>query len=104
MRHKLKLFGVITIDAAGTAERLTTEEIYSPAVYIQADSGNTGMLYVGESDVDETNGIELSPEDAVTLDGGAFQYTHGTQFLLSDIYLDAETSGNKARVYYLVPR
>ena len=104
MKHKLKLFGVVTIATAGTAQRITTEEIVTPAVYIQADSGNTGMIYAGDEDVDDENGIELAAEDAFTADGSSFQHTHGSQFVMSDIWLDTETNGNKARIYYVVPR
>lgn len=102
--HKIKQLSVVTIASAGTAVQVTSQDISTPAAYVQADSLNTGKVYVGDADVDSTNGIELAAGESVTLDGTAFLRGDATKFILSDIWVDTATNGNKVRVSYLVER
>lgn len=72
------------VTTAGTAVALgTTATIPSGAVHIKALNGNTGLIYVGNSDVDNSNGWEL--------DAGEEIYWPATD--LADVYIDSAENG-----------
>ena len=52
-----------TVTAAGTAELLITTDPADYILIIKALSTNTGLIYIGTSDVDSTNGFELSAKE-----------------------------------------
>lgn len=53
--------GQKAVTAAGTAEALAAEETpLTSGVRIKAHSDNTGVIYVGDSSVDSTNGFILA--------------------------------------------
>jgi len=54
-----------TVTTAGTAVQLQTSANLS--LTIKALAGNTGLIYVGDSTVDSSNGFELSAGDSVSL-------------------------------------
>ena len=72
--------GQLTVDAAGAAEQLPSQAC--KAVTIAALPGNAGDIYLGASDVDDTNGRVLEPGDAVdvAIDN------------LNRLYIDADTT------------
>lgn len=77
------LAGQKTVAAAGTAEALGTGDVFG-LLYIKPLSTNTGIVYVGDSTVDSTHGLELSPGDPpVLMEATA----------LSEVYLDVATNG-----------
>lgn len=52
--------GQETVDSAGTAQAIGSSQAILSGVTVKALSGNTGVVYVGGSGVDSTNGFELS--------------------------------------------
>jgi len=56
-----------TVTAAGTAEMLAANQPCK-SVVVKALSTNTGIIYVGVSTVDATNGFELSASESVSID------------------------------------
>ena len=54
-----------TVTTAGTAVQLQTSANLS--LTIKALAGNTGLIYVGDSTVDSSTGLELSAGDSVSL-------------------------------------
>lgn len=52
--------GQETVDAAGTAQAIGTSQALISGVTVKALAGNSGIVYVGNSSVDSTNGFELS--------------------------------------------
>jgi hypothetical protein len=81
--------GQKTVASAGTAEVLGVATAIQ-GVLIQALSTNTGNVYVGDSNVDSTNGYVLSRNASV-----AFDIDN-----LNDIYIDVDTNGEG--VSYLI--
>lgn len=75
--------GQNTVAAAGTAEALASSQAVK-SVTIKALSGNTGDIYVGNSDVDNTNGFVLSPGDTISMDIAN----------LATVYIDSATNGD----------
>lgn len=75
--------GQNTVASAGTAEVLGSSESVR-ACSIKALASNSGIIYIGTSAVDNTNGYELLPGESVTLDVDN----------VADIYIDAEYNTN----------
>lgn len=100
MEGILKQLAAVTIDVAGTQEQVTTSLIYAVSVLVSADSANTGKIYVGDADVDSTNGVELDPGESMSINAESYRGGE-VRVLLSDIYVDTATNGNKARVSYI---
>jgi len=59
--------GQKTVTAAGTAELLLTTDLDIYVVTIKAKSTNTGLIYVGDGDVDSTHGFILGAGEEVSI-------------------------------------
>jgi hypothetical protein len=91
----LKTLANQTVASAGTAEALSSTPVAALAVQVQALSGNTGAVYVGDSDVASSRpGVSLSAGQVWSYSG------EGNLFDLSEIYVDVETSGEGVSVIY----
>lgn len=82
------LIGTTDIPAAGTAVQILASGVQVFAVYFIAREGNTGNIYVGDSDVSATNGVELAPGASV------FMSNDRESFQPQDWYADAATNGD----------
>jgi len=100
------------VTAAGTQERLTSSNLLVPWVRIQAEDDNTGVIFIGDSEVSSANGIELKVPAAdaagstvqsvsyIELD--AKSYGQGNAFIsLQDIWVDAATTADGVICMYL---
>lgn len=78
------------IAAKGTAEPLSTASLGAGWVLIQAKTDNTGVVYIGDKDVDVDNGITLAKGERETfvIDD------------LSSVYVDAATNGDGVTFLY----
>lgn len=98
MGQHIKTLSVVTVATPGTRVQLSaTPVLDSASIIIQADTANTGNVYVGDVTVTSLNGILLPPGAAISLDGDEV----GGNYLQIDadkVYIDAATSGNKVRV------
>lgn len=98
----------VTVTTAGTQVQVTTDTDIKPkSVYFEADSANTGVIYIGNSTVSSTSyfarltipSTSSSPNWSITgADGGRVGST-GIQ--LSDIWVDSSVSGEKVHVTYI---
>ena len=98
------------VGAAGTRERLTTAEILTPYVAIQAIQGNAGNVFVGDDQVSSTNGFELSTlasstggshrEASIIFDAGSFGRP-GDLINLREIWLDCSTGSQSVTALFL---
>ena len=80
-----------TVTTAGTAEQLASTSTIK-SIAIKALASNTGIIYVGNSGVDSTNGYELEAGEGITL-------------LIddpSDIYIDSSVNGEGVSCLTLV--
>ncbi len=80
--------GAKTVTAAGTRERLiaVASNVSIKSLTVAAKQSNTGAVYLGADDVASTNTPQLDPGDAIPIEGTE-------PFNLSDVYIDAEISG-----------
>ena len=98
--YKLKGLSDVTVTSAGTRVQLTSSNILTPSVCIEAKSTNAGKVYVGDSNVTSSLGIELQAGQSICFDGGRVP---GFDMIdLSTIYLDASTSTQVAKITYFV--
>jgi hypothetical protein len=88
------------VTTAGTRVQLnggTSRECVQ--VIIQALTGNTGNIFVGDVTVASTLGMALAPGANLTLNVDANLENEWKTYLdLADIYLDTATNGNKANI------
>jgi hypothetical protein len=87
-----------TVTTAGTEVQVSSGVLTVRSCVIQALAANAGKIYVGGSDVDSTHGAHLSPGASLTLEapGDPTAYID-----LTNVYVDAETNGDKVNVLYL---
>lgn len=95
-----KSLNSVTISTAGTAQRITSDNLTGVAVIIQADSANTGVIYVGDANVDSTNGIRVVAGNTYTISAGDLRGTT-EEIRLNAIWVDTATAGNVAYIQYL---
>lgn len=100
MTQKMFTLPVVTVAAAGTRVPLTAGHVVASTCVVEADPANTGYVYVGDDTVTSTNGMALLPGDSVTIESDKIK-SGNEEIFLEDIYVDAQTSGNKVRVQYL---
>lgn len=96
MRHLAK-----NIAVAGTRERLTTSNVETPSMSIQALTGNTGIVYVGDNQVSGASfGAQLDAGESVSL-GSIMHGLDSDGISMKDAWLDVATSGDGVTVLYL---
>lgn len=83
--------GQKTVTTAGTQEVLATKETIK-SITIKALAGNTGIVYIGDSSVDSSTGLELSAGESLSLDINE----------ISLIYVDVATSGEGVSFIYVM--
>ena len=83
--------GTTTISTAGTEQRISNTANRVLWLKAKALAANSGITYLGVSDVAATNGYELSAGNEIEID---FKAAGGT-IAFSTIYVDAATNGDK---------
>ena len=93
----------VNLTASGTAQRITSANILTPSVIIQAADDNTDGVMIGDNQVDKTlfNGIELDARESVTFT--AIDPKSGKGLIsLRDIWFDGDTTNDDIIVCYLI--
>ena len=85
---------VETVDAAGTAQALSTTSLEVVKAVVKAQADNTGNIFVGDSSVSSATGLVLDAGQEVVLDP-ARGYID-----LSQVYIDAGTTDDGVEVLY----
>ena len=83
--------GVTNVPSNGTAVQVSNATNRLKWVRFKALAGNSGLTYVGVSDVSASLGYELSAGNTVDLNFGEF----GGSVPVSVFYVDAATNGDK---------
>ena len=83
--------GIVTISSAGTRVQAIDTTSRVKWAQFKALAGNSGLTYVGVSDVAAALGYELSAGNEIELNFGEF----GGSVPASVFYADAATSGDK---------
>lgn len=78
-----------TISTQGIANSIAGANQFGQVI-VQNPVGSTGNLYVGSPTMTKLTALSLAPGVSVTLGNGA------TSVVLDQIWVDADTSGNKA--------
>lgn len=88
----------ISLVSTGTT-RLTTATTKAYSLLLQAPSTNSGKIYVGDSSVSSTQGIELAAGQSITMspikNGGRIESVP-----LNSVYFIAATTGDKVKILY----
>jgi len=94
------------VGTAGTQERLTTNDIKVQWVRIQPEDDNTGVVFVGDSEVSSASGIELMVSAAAGVRSVSFvEFSAsliGGEISLRDIWLDVATGADGVIAAYFV--
>lgn len=99
MALKVVTGAVVTVATAGTAVVVSATSIKTSSFTIQADPANTGVIYVGDSSVDNTNGIVLVASQSAEFVGDV-RRGGGDEYDLNEVFLDSSVNGETARVIY----
>jgi hypothetical protein len=90
----------VTVTTAGTRVQITSSHIVTTNIIIQALSGNTGTVYVGNSSVSSSLCmVALAAGAAITLTPGAMGNDMGG-LDLSEFYIDASQNSQSVNVGY----
>jgi hypothetical protein len=82
--------GTTDVGTAGTAVQVSNTRRRVLSVTFIARAGNTGNVYVGDSTVSSTNGVELQQGQSFTFNPGSM----GVSIPFSDFYVDAANNGD----------
>jgi hypothetical protein len=83
--------GTTTVSTAGGEQQISNTSNRVRWLKAKALAANSGIVYIGVSDITATNGYELSAGNEIELN---FADAGGT-ILLSTVYVDAATNGDK---------
>jgi|TARA_R100000306_G_C4364941_1_gene137154 predicted amino acid racemase len=83
--------GTATVSSAGTAVQLSNTANRVLWLKAKALAANSGITYLGVSDVSATNGYELSAGNDIEINFGEL----GGSIVFSSVYVDAATNGDK---------
>ena len=96
MALKIVTSSPTTVTTAGTAVEISANITAIRSIVLQADAANTGIVYVGDSSVTSSNGIQLKAGDSVSITPD----NKDNELVISDLYVNADTNGSIVRVSY----
>lgn len=92
-----------TVTTAGTAVALVASKTMVRGVMIQAETDNTGKIYVGDSSVSSSDcAVDLVAGNAVSLDAPNMGIGEAESFDLALVYIDSSVNGDGVNVSYWV--
>ena len=98
----------VDVPVAGTAVKISDVPIYTPEFEIYVPTGNTGSIYIGNEDVENSNGadggwIPRAKGEVISFTASEnVSMASGDYFDLSKIYVNANTSGDDVIIQYKV--
>jgi hypothetical protein len=98
----VKLFTLADITVTTAATRVQVSSTATPVmdVIFTCPAANTGVIYVGDSSVSASRGIEVAKGTSISINQ-AFGRSAGLEYKLSNFYVDAATNGDKVKVSYV---
>lgn len=86
-----------TVASAGTRIQFSTSAISARLIIVQANTGNSGNIFIGDSTVSSTVfGVKLTAGASLTIGNDGFD----AKLLLSELYADASSSADGFSVLY----
>lgn len=104
MAQLSKPLAPVTVVTAGVRVQITASASGCSGIIFQANDANTGKIYIGDNTVTSSNGIFIGPGQTYVVSSQSLDGVMDAELILSDYYLDADTSGNSCRVHYLTVR
>lgn len=104
MAQLSKILAPVTVATAGTRVQITSSKLGASGIIFQANSANTGKIYIGDNTVTSSNGMAIGPGESFTITSQSIDGNMDAELILSDFYVDADTSGNSIRIQYLTVR
>jgi len=101
MASILKQLASLNLTAAGTAQALSATPILAQVVILNAKTGNTGLIYVGDSDVSATEAAFSLAAGETVIIPMAEMSGGNTDTDLKDWYFDGSTTNDDLLVGYL---
>ncbi len=99
---KTKLIPIQQLNVAAAGTRVQANggtSRHATTVIIQALTGNTGNVYIGDSTVASTLGLMLAPGASITLNADTdLENEDKTYIDVADIWVDAATNANKVNI------
>lgn len=89
----------ITIATAGVAVQVAADTTIVKSIIFEADPSNSGLVYIGGSNVTSSNGNALNAEQTLEITPDD-QRGNAQEFDLSGFWVDSATNGNVVRVSY----
>ena len=83
--------GITNVSSAGTSVQVSNVTNRVKEITFKALAGNSGLVYVGESDVSASNGYELSAGNTLTRNFGDF----GGSVPANIFYVDSASNNDK---------
>ncbi|NIO44974.1 MAG: hypothetical protein GTN36_05485 [Candidatus Aenigmarchaeota archaeon] len=103
MSNVLKpLSNTATVTSAGTAVPFSSTSKVVRSINIQADVNNVGNVFIGSSDVDSTNGIELAPGNTMSIEAPMMGMSGADDLDLNNWYVDAANSNDSIRIVSMI--
>lgn len=99
MAVKLITIPNVTVTTAGTPVQITADKIMANAVFVQAHEENVGNIFVGDENVSSGQGTSVGPGQPLQYSGHP-AHSLLSEFLLSDVWVDAENDGDRVRLAY----
>ena len=99
MPAKMKTLAPVTVTTAETAEQITALDIPSTGLIVQANTVNAGLIYVGDSTVTSSNGMELEAGETFSITAEEIGSSND-EIVLSDVWIDAQLDGDGVRIQY----
>ena len=105
------LHGKKTVTTAGTRVALSATALYVGAVYIEAEEGNSGKIYVGDATVSSSKyasvlaageSFQIASEGVIGT--GCEQSYYHDAINLAEIYIDASANNQSVQVSYTTPK
>ena len=88
-----------TVTTAGTRVAVSASGLYAAQVALRAPAGNSGVIFVGGSDVSSANGWSLAAGDTLSY-GDLRNGEMSQQVNMSLIWIDASVNGEGIQVIY----
>lgn len=97
MAIKLVTLPAVTL-AASTATQVSTQHIAVTSLTIQAEDGNTGNVYFGDSSVNSTDSFFIMPGNTGEITADSMGRGGTDEFFLDEVYIYSDTGGNSVRL------
>lgn len=99
-----KILSPVSVVTAGTPVQITPTKLGCSGIVFQAHPSNSGKIYVGDSTVTSANGISIGPGESFAISSQSIDGNMDAELILSDYWVDADTSGNIVKIQYLTVR